>query len=137
MTSSNEEHSFHTEYINPMIDQYSSQQENPLVLMAKVCNNIGKDLSISVEQISPSFKHSSKQRKSLKRISSTKKTSSSMNSLVLHHFNRIYSSSSSYSIDSILSSPFICNSTNTNGKYLINPNYLFSQFSFPLYNSSL
>ncbi|CAF1691856.1 unnamed protein product, partial [Adineta ricciae] len=60
----------------------------------------------------------------------------------LHHLNQMYSSSfqSSYLIDSILSSPFVCNSTITNGFHgqcLIDPNHLFSYSSLPLYNSTL
>ncbi|CAF1129969.1 unnamed protein product [Adineta ricciae] len=159
MTTSSKEHQFDTEYINPMVDSCLPQQENPLVLMAQACNNIGKDLSIPIKQISPPLKYSSsKQRKShltpdrkksVKRTASpspssppTKKSSTIFDSLVLHHLNQMYSSSfqSSYLIDSILSSPFVCNSTIPNGfqeQCLINPNHLFSYSSLPLYNSAL
>jgi len=47
------------EYINPTTDQYSPKKENPLVLMAQACNNIGKELSNS-----STITLTSKQRKS-------------------------------------------------------------------------
>ncbi|CAF1579159.1 unnamed protein product [Rotaria sp. Silwood1] len=47
MTTSMKKQQLYGEYINPTIDQYSPKKENPLVLMAQACNNIGKELSSS------------------------------------------------------------------------------------------
>ncbi|CAF1079442.1 unnamed protein product [Adineta ricciae] len=54
-----EQQQLYGEYINPTIDQYPTKQENPLVLMAQACNNIGKELSSSSTMLV-----TSKQRKS-------------------------------------------------------------------------
>jgi len=107
--------------------------------MAQACNNIGKELSLTVKQSSPILikqrKSNSPQegKKSLKRlgsssispIASTKKISvsqsSMFDSLFFHHLNKIFSSSYNYSsflpsfhqspyfMDSMFSSPFVCN----------------------------
>ncbi|CAF3223368.1 unnamed protein product [Rotaria socialis] len=58
MATSTKAQQLYGEYINPTIDQYSSQKENPLVLMAQACNNIGKELS-STLNCSPSLSSSS------------------------------------------------------------------------------
>jgi hypothetical protein len=97
--------------------------------MAQACNNIGKELSSS--SFSPTI--SLKQRKkSLKRSAPTNCSSSSIkksfvpqstfmfDSLFYHHLNKtnsLLSTSSfhrsSYLMDSILSSPFVCNWINS------------------------
>jgi len=59
MTTSMKKQQLYGEYINPTIDQYSPKKENPLVLMAQACNNIGKELSTS-----STITITSKQRKS-------------------------------------------------------------------------
>ncbi|CAF3503671.1 unnamed protein product [Adineta steineri] len=120
MTTSTKKNPIYAEYINPTVDQYSTQKENPLVLMAQACNNIGKEFSIPIKQTSPPSSSSSsslfisKQRKSispqegkksLKRlasstfpISTTKKishpqSSSTFDSLFLQYLNKIIFSS--------------------------------------------
>jgi hypothetical protein len=112
--------------------------------MAQACNNIGKELSLTVKQSSPILikqrKSNSPQegKKSLKRlgsssispIPSTKKMSvsqsSMFDSLFFHHLNKIFSSSYNYSsfvpsfhqspyfMDSMFSSPFVCNWMDSN-----------------------
>ncbi|CAF2755198.1 unnamed protein product [Rotaria sp. Silwood2] len=67
MTASMKKQQLYGEYINPTIDQYSPKKENPLVLMAQACNNIGKELSSSSSSSSSStaiLSITSKQRKS-------------------------------------------------------------------------
>ena len=110
-------------YLNPAIDEYATEKENPLVLLAEVCNNIGKELTFS-----PSTKqqksNSSFQRKSLLKrsaspidsnSSSTKKQStcqpSLFDSLVSQQFNSNLSLFSSYpwNSPSLFSTPFIYN----------------------------
>ncbi|CAF0776263.1 unnamed protein product [Adineta steineri] len=60
-----EQEQLYGEYINPTIDQYTTKQENPLVLMAQACNNIGKELSSSSSSSSTTtISITSKQRKS-------------------------------------------------------------------------
>ncbi|CAF0888776.1 unnamed protein product [Rotaria sordida] len=65
MTTSMKKQQLYGEYINPTIDQYSPKKENPLVLMAQACNNIGKELSSSSSSSSTTtLSITSKQRKS-------------------------------------------------------------------------
>ncbi|UJR16495.1 hypothetical protein I4U23_003397 [Adineta vaga] len=60
-----EQQQLYGDYINPTIDQYSTKQENPLVLMAQACNNIGKELSSSSSSsTTTTISITSKQRKS-------------------------------------------------------------------------
>ncbi|CAF2093230.1 unnamed protein product [Rotaria magnacalcarata] len=58
MATSTKTQQLYGEYINPTVDKYSSQKENPLVLMAQACNNIGKESSLTLN-CSPSLSSSS------------------------------------------------------------------------------
>ncbi|CAF1215073.1 unnamed protein product [Rotaria sordida] len=120
MTTSTKTQQLYGEYINPTNDQYLPQKENPLVLMAQACNNIGKELLITLKQspsppplLSKTRKSNSPQeiKKSLKRMASTTYSSSSptkkiffpqlsyypsssiFDSLFYYHLNKIFSSS--------------------------------------------
>ncbi|CAF1298151.1 unnamed protein product [Rotaria magnacalcarata] len=68
MTTSMKKQQLYGEYINPTIDQYSPKKENPLVLMAQACNNIGKEFSSSssssTSTSTSTYAMTSKQRKS-------------------------------------------------------------------------
>ncbi|CAF1515517.1 unnamed protein product [Rotaria sordida] len=114
MTTSTKTQQLYGEYINPTNDQYLPQKENPLVLMAQACNNIGKELLITLKQspsppplLSKTRKSNSPQeiKKSLKRMASTTCLSPSPAKKIffpqLSYYPSSSSSSSSFIFDSL------------------------------------